>query len=83
MCWAKRGAHLLLQVRCAVLNGELLERFQRWFPDIGSRQIGLPWNWVTPPFLTVPADRKVVHTISNRQLGFLPVPSLPPPPEPR
>jgi hypothetical protein len=33
---------LLLQVRCAVLNGELLERFQRWFPDIGSRQIGLP-----------------------------------------
>jgi len=28
MCWTKRGAHLLLQVRCAVLNGELLERFQ-------------------------------------------------------
>ena len=24
MCWTKRGAHLLLQVRCAVLNGELL-----------------------------------------------------------
>jgi len=46
MCWTKRGAHLLLQVRCAVLNGELLECFQRWFPDIGSRQIGLPWNWV-------------------------------------
>ena len=46
MCWTKRGAHLLLQVRCAVLNGELLERFQRWFPDIGTRQIGLPWNWV-------------------------------------
>jgi hypothetical protein len=46
MCWTKRGAHLLLQVRCAVLNGELLERFQRWSPYIGTRQIGLPWNWV-------------------------------------
>jgi hypothetical protein len=46
MCWTKRGAHLLLQVRCAVLNGELLERFQRWFPTVGTRQIGLPWNWV-------------------------------------
>jgi hypothetical protein len=46
MCWTKRGAHLLLQVRCAALNGELLERFQRWFPTIGTRQIGLPWDWV-------------------------------------
>jgi hypothetical protein len=42
MCWTKRGAHLLLQVRCAVLNGELLERFQRWFPGVGTRQVGLP-----------------------------------------
>lgn len=47
MYWTKRGAHLLLQVRCAVLDGELFERFQRWFPDIGTRQIGLPWNWVS------------------------------------
>ena len=44
-CWTKRGAHLLLQVRCAVLNGELLERFQRWFPAVGTRQVGLPWYW--------------------------------------
>jgi hypothetical protein len=46
MCWTKQGAHLLLQVRCAVLNGELLSRFQRWFPYVGTRQIGLPWNWL-------------------------------------
>lgn len=46
MCWTNRGAHLLLQVRCAVLNGELVARFQRWFPAIGTRQIGLPWNWL-------------------------------------
>ena len=29
MCWTKRGAHLLLQVRCAVLNSEFLQRYQR------------------------------------------------------
>jgi hypothetical protein len=46
MCWSKRGAHLLLQVRCAVLNGELLQRFQRWSPSVGTRQIGLPWHWL-------------------------------------
>jgi len=46
MCWTKRCAHLLPQVRCAVLNGELLERLQRWFPDIGTRQISVPWSWV-------------------------------------
>jgi hypothetical protein len=34
MCWTKRGAHLLLQVRCAVLNGDLLAGFQRWFPAV-------------------------------------------------
>lgn len=45
MCWTKRGAHWLLQVRCAVLNGELLERFRRWFPAVGTRQVGLPWYW--------------------------------------
>jgi hypothetical protein len=46
MCWTKRGAHLLLQVRCAVLNGELLQRYQRWFPAVGTRQVGLPWHWL-------------------------------------
>jgi len=45
MCWTKRGAHLLLQVRCAVLNSEFLQRYQRWFPAVGTRSIGLPWDW--------------------------------------
>jgi hypothetical protein len=47
MCWTKRGAHLLLQVRCAVFNGDLLAGFQRWFPAVGSRRcpgIGCPSN---------------------------------------
>jgi hypothetical protein len=46
MCWTKRGAHLLLQVRCAVLNGDLLAGFQRWFPTVGARRIMLPWHWL-------------------------------------
>jgi RNA polymerase sigma factor (TIGR02999 family) len=46
MCWTKRGAHLLLQVRCAVLNSEFLQRYQRWFPSVGTRSIGLPRDWI-------------------------------------
>jgi hypothetical protein len=46
MCWTKRGAHLLLHVRCAVLNGDLLAGFQRWFPTVGARRIMLPWDWL-------------------------------------
>ncbi len=46
MCWSKRGAHLLLQVRCAVLNGDLLAGFRRWFPTVGERRIMLPWDWL-------------------------------------
>jgi hypothetical protein len=45
MCWSKRGAHLLLQVRCAVMNGEFLRRYQRSFPAVGIRNVGLPWHW--------------------------------------
>jgi len=32
MAWTERGAHLLLQVRTHVLNGELDETFRRWYP---------------------------------------------------
>jgi hypothetical protein len=32
MAWTERGAHLLLQVRTRVLNGELGEAFGRWYP---------------------------------------------------
>jgi hypothetical protein len=44
---AVRRAHLLLQMRCAVLNGEdLLGGFRRWFPTIGEPRIMLPWDWL-------------------------------------
>lgn len=34
MRWSREGAHLLLQVRAAVLNGELEESFKRWYPKM-------------------------------------------------
>ena len=36
MQWTKEGAHLLLQTRTAVLNGELDEHFQKWYPGFRS-----------------------------------------------
>jgi hypothetical protein len=45
VCWSKRGAHLLLQVRCATLNGDLLAGYQRWFPSVGTRRVMMPWDW--------------------------------------
>ena len=41
MCWAPKSAHLLLQVRARVLNDELAEVFQLWYPRIRrSRRVG-------------------------------------------
>jgi DNA repair exonuclease SbcCD ATPase subunit len=34
MRWTKKGAHLLLQVRIQTLNHDLLNTFQRWYPDM-------------------------------------------------
>jgi len=45
MCWTKRGAHLLLQVRCAMLNSELLPVFRRWCGEVGGHTLGSCWLW--------------------------------------
>ena len=37
MGWTQRGAHLLLQTRTAVLNGDLEEIFRRWYPRFRSQ----------------------------------------------
>jgi len=34
MRWSKRGAHLLLQVRTRVLNGDLRNTFRNWYPGL-------------------------------------------------
>ena len=39
MRWTERGAHLLLQVRVNVLNGDLHKAFQRWHPGLGRSQL--------------------------------------------
>ena len=36
MRWTQRGAHLLLQTRVQVLNGDLRKSFCRWFPKLKS-----------------------------------------------
>jgi hypothetical protein len=34
MQWSRRGAHSLLQTRTAVLNGELRDHFEAWYPEM-------------------------------------------------
>src|SRR5713226_7292407 len=36
MRWSQHGAHLLLQVRTHVLNKELRDRFQQWYPGMAE-----------------------------------------------
>ncbi len=41
MQWTPRGAHLLLQTRTKVLNGELGSTFKRWYPDFTLQERAL------------------------------------------
>jgi hypothetical protein len=34
MQWSRQGAHCLLQTRTAVLNGELRDHFEEWYPEM-------------------------------------------------
>ena len=45
MCWSLEGAHLLLQVRCAVLDGRLEALFREWYPKFR----------LLPPAIELPA----------------------------
>ena len=36
MRWSAEGAHLLLQVRCALLDKRLDELFREWYPGWGT-----------------------------------------------
>jgi len=40
MQWTPRGAHLLLQTRTRVLNGELVSRFRQWYPGFRAGEGG-------------------------------------------
>ena len=41
MRWSPRGAHLLLQMRTRVLNDELRQTFQRWYPRMQNDEVEL------------------------------------------
>ena len=41
MKWSLRGAHLLLQTRTRVLNGELRQTFQQWYPGMQNEEVEL------------------------------------------
>jgi len=38
MKWSQRGAHLLLQIRTRVLNGQWEETFRRWYPGFRTQR---------------------------------------------
>jgi hypothetical protein len=40
MRWSQRGAHLLLQLRARVLNGELRQCFEKWYPGMKLEEDG-------------------------------------------
>lgn len=37
MRWSKEGAHLLLQVRTKVLDGDWRQTFERWYPELAAQ----------------------------------------------
>ena len=41
MCWTAEGAHLLLQVRCAVLDGKLDALFREWYPRFRLKSLAV------------------------------------------
>jgi hypothetical protein len=42
MHWTERGAHLLLQVRVQVMNGDLRQTFGHWYPGMKTATEPLP-----------------------------------------
>lgn len=36
MQWSRQGAHYLLQTRTVVLNGELRDHFEEWYPELST-----------------------------------------------
>jgi hypothetical protein len=41
MCWTTEGSHLLLQVRCAALDGKLDALFREWYPRFRLKSMAL------------------------------------------
>lgn len=55
--WTRKGANTFLQVRCAVLNGQDVRNFKRWFPP-------------SKPYLALPSSRLASRRLSQRAHKF-------------
>jgi hypothetical protein len=51
MRWSAEGAHLLLQVRCALLDNRLDDLFREWYPHFGAAPLAVALSsaTVSPP----------------------------------
>lgn len=47
MRWTKQGAHLLLQMRTKVLDGDLQTLFQKWYPNMSLDDVDIELEQVT------------------------------------
>ena len=63
MRWSAEGAHLLLQVRCALLDDRLDELFREWYPEWGTSP---PAVAVRPPPVHAPQGRNTSSTVGQR-----------------
>jgi hypothetical protein len=66
MCWTTEGAHLLVQVRCAVLDGRLDALFHEWYPRFRFKSMafrGPALRQRTPTFDTGPDNRPARSTL--------------------
>jgi hypothetical protein len=70
MRWSSEGAHLLLQVRCAVLDKRLDSLFREWFPNFRKQLatialISIVANFVTGPTAQTGVSRLLFGACSH------------------
>ena len=67
MRWSRRGAHLLVQIRLAVLDGRLPQAFQRWYPRFEpAGPAGSPRPRTTPRFVPLSSGLRYVPRPARR-----------------
>ena len=68
MQWSQEGAHYMLQVRTAALNGNLPEHFEKWYPGLSLKKSPPPM----PPDKNKPRNRikkQIQHKNHNDNLS--------------
>jgi hypothetical protein len=73
MCWSLEGAHFLLQVRCAVLDGCLETLFREWHPRfrLALAAVKLPaMRQGAPNIETVPHIEQIPHGVDSKRRPY-------------